>query len=52
MKNLTETLAGITTFLSIAYILVVNPIILSQSGMAISSLRMFAVSSVSVNTAP
>ena len=29
----TETLAGITTFLSIAYILVVNPIILSQSGM-------------------
>ena len=28
-----ETLAGITTFLSIAYILVVNPIILSQSGM-------------------
>ncbi|SOC06546.1 AGZA family xanthine/uracil permease-like MFS transporter [Ureibacillus xyleni] len=29
----TETLAGITTFLSIAYILIVNPIILSQSGM-------------------
>lgn len=28
-----ELLAGITTFLSIAYILVVNPIILSQSGM-------------------
>jgi AGZA family xanthine/uracil permease-like MFS transporter len=28
-----ETLAGITTFLSMAYILVVNPIILSQSGM-------------------
>ena len=28
-----ETLAGITTFLSIAYILVVNPLILSQSGM-------------------
>ncbi|WP_305000239.1 solute carrier family 23 protein, partial [Kurthia sp. Dielmo] len=28
-----ESLAGITTFLSIAYILVVNPIILSQSGM-------------------
>ena len=28
-----ETLAGITTFLSIAYILIVNPIILSQSGM-------------------
>ena len=29
----TETLAGITTFLSIAYILIVNPIILSQAGM-------------------
>ncbi len=29
----TETLAGITTFLSIAYILIVNPNILSQSGM-------------------
>jgi adenine/guanine/hypoxanthine permease len=28
-----ETLAGVTTFLSMAYILVVNPIILSQSGM-------------------
>lgn len=28
-----ETIAGITTFLSMAYILVVNPIILSQSGM-------------------
>jgi AGZA family xanthine/uracil permease-like MFS transporter len=28
-----ETLAGITTFLSMAYILVVNPIVLSQSGM-------------------
>ena len=28
-----ESLAGVTTFLSIAYILVVNPIILSQSGM-------------------
>lgn len=28
-----ETLAGITTFLSMAYILVVNPVILSQSGM-------------------
>ena len=28
-----ETLAGITTFLSMAYILVVNPMILSQSGM-------------------
>lgn len=28
-----ETLAGVTTFLAMAYILVVNPIILSQSGM-------------------
>ncbi|MGM0844701.1 MAG: NCS2 family permease [Bacillota bacterium] len=28
-----ETLAGITTFLSMAYILVVNPVILSQAGM-------------------
>ncbi|KKB35647.1 NCS2 family permease [Bacillus thermotolerans] len=28
-----ETLAGITTFLSMAYILVVNPIILNQAGM-------------------
>ncbi|MFD2682118.1 NCS2 family permease [Bacillus seohaeanensis] len=28
-----ETLAGVTTFLSMAYILVVNPIILSQAGM-------------------
>lgn len=28
-----ESLAGVTTFLSMAYILVVNPIILSQSGM-------------------
>ena len=28
-----ETLAGVTTFLSIAYILVVNPLILSQAGM-------------------
>ncbi|MFD2210919.1 NCS2 family permease [Virgibacillus halophilus] len=28
-----ETLAGVTTFLSVAYILVVNPLILSQSGM-------------------
>ena len=28
-----ETLAGITTFLSMAYILVVNPIILSEAGM-------------------
>ncbi|RDY69881.1 NCS2 family permease [Halobacillus trueperi] len=28
-----ETLAGITTFLSMAYILVVNPIILSQAGL-------------------
>ncbi|GAA0503061.1 hypoxanthine/guanine permease PbuG [Salinibacillus aidingensis] len=28
-----ESLAGITTFLSVAYILVVNPLILSQSGM-------------------
>ncbi|TKC19532.1 NCS2 family permease [Robertmurraya kyonggiensis] len=28
-----ETLAGVTTFLSMAYILVVNPVILSQSGM-------------------
>src|SRR5690625_2390970 len=30
-----ETLAGITTFLSVAYILVVNSLILSQSGMDI-----------------
>ncbi len=29
----TETLAGVTTFLSVAYILVVNPLILSQAGM-------------------
>ncbi|OCA83137.1 guanine permease [Bacillus sp. FJAT-27225] len=28
-----ETVAGLTTFLSVAYILVVNPLILSQSGM-------------------
>lgn len=28
-----ETLAGVTTFLSVAYILVVNPLILSQAGM-------------------
>lgn len=28
-----EILAGVTTFLSVAYILVVNPLILSQSGM-------------------
>ncbi|PLT29634.1 NCS2 family permease [Peribacillus deserti] len=28
-----ESIAGITTFLSMAYILVVNPVILSQSGM-------------------
>src|SRR5690625_6281224 len=28
-----ETLAGLTTFLSVAYILVVNPLILSESGM-------------------
>ncbi|MCA1022219.1 NCS2 family permease [Halobacillus litoralis] len=28
-----ETMAGVTTFLSMAYILVVNPIILSQAGM-------------------
>lgn len=28
-----ETIAGLTTFLSMAYILVVNPIILSQAGM-------------------
>jgi AGZA family xanthine/uracil permease-like MFS transporter len=28
-----ETLAGITTFLSMAYILVVNPLVLSESGM-------------------
>ena len=28
-----ETLAGLTTFLSIAYILIVNPLILSQAGM-------------------
>lgn len=28
-----ETLAGLTTFLSVAYILVVNPLILSQAGM-------------------
>lgn len=28
-----ETIAGITTFLSMAYILVVNPIVLSESGM-------------------
>jgi len=28
-----EILAGLTTFLSVAYILVVNPLILSQSGM-------------------
>ncbi|WP_377892293.1 NCS2 family permease [Alkalihalobacillus sp. R86527] len=28
-----ETLAGVTTFLSMAYILVVNPIILSEAGM-------------------
>jgi AGZA family xanthine/uracil permease-like MFS transporter len=28
-----ETIAGITTFLSMAYILVVNPLVLSQSGM-------------------
>jgi AGZA family xanthine/uracil permease-like MFS transporter len=28
-----ETIAGITTFLSMAYILVVNPVILSQTGM-------------------
>lgn len=28
-----EIMAGITTFLSVAYILVVNPLILSQAGM-------------------
>lgn len=28
-----ETLAGLTTFLSVAYILIVNPLILSQAGM-------------------
>ena len=33
----TEILAGITTFLTMAYILVVNPSILSQSGMDISA---------------
>lgn len=29
----TETIAGITTFLSMAYILIINPIVLSQAGM-------------------
>ena len=33
----TEILAGVTTFLTMAYILVVNPSILSQSGMDISA---------------
>jgi AGZA family xanthine/uracil permease-like MFS transporter len=33
----TEVLAGITTFLTMAYILVVNPSILSQSGMDINA---------------
>ncbi len=33
----TEILAGLTTFLTMAYILVVNPSILSQSGMDISA---------------
>ncbi|MDR3595385.1 NCS2 family permease [Clostridium sp.] len=33
----TEMLAGLTTFLTMAYILVVNPSILSQSGMDISA---------------
>lgn len=33
----TEVLAGVTTFLTMAYILVVNPSILSQSGMDISA---------------
>ncbi|GER66621.1 guanine/hypoxanthine permease PbuG [Weizmannia acidilactici] len=28
-----ETIAGVTTFLSMAYILIVNPLVLSQSGM-------------------
>ena len=33
----TEILAGITTFLTMAYILIVNPSILSQSGMDIGA---------------
>lgn len=33
----TEMLAGLTTFLTMAYILVVNPSILSQSGMDVSA---------------
>lgn len=33
----TEMLAGVTTFLTMAYILVVNPSILSQSGMDVSA---------------
>jgi AGZA family xanthine/uracil permease-like MFS transporter len=33
----TEVLAGITTFMTMAYILIVNPQILSQSGMDIGA---------------
>jgi AGZA family xanthine/uracil permease-like MFS transporter len=33
----TEIVAGITTFLTMAYILVVNPDILSKTGMPISA---------------
>ena len=33
----TEILAGITTYLSLAYILLVNPAILSKAGMSVSA---------------
>ena len=44
-----ETLAGITTFLSMAYILVVNPIILSEAG--IDKGALFTATALSASSA-
>lgn len=46
----TEVLAGITTFLTMAYILIVNPMILSDAGMNIGSVFMATAISSAIAT--
>jgi adenine/guanine/hypoxanthine permease len=46
----TEILAGISTYLSLAYIFIVNPAILSQAGMDVSAVLFATVVASSLST--
>src|SRR3954447_18595165 len=47
----TEMLAGLTTFLTMAYIIIVNPIILADAGVPIDQVFMATIISAVIGTA-